>query len=183
MTFNSPDSENTHQSEKNNISKSKEVIVMFKKNKMLYGILALFIGFAMSFNSVNAQVTGEEEGVQTQNQVQGQVVDAETGQPLSDVTVAIEGMDQEATTDENGEFTFDNLEPNQGQQTQTEGGMGEQNPEEITFTINHEGYQEFSKTLRMDEIRQHTQQGQQQQSQMEDDLLKFELEPEQGDDY
>lgn len=152
------------------------------KNKMLYGLLALFVGFAMSFNTVNAQVTGEEEGIQTQNQVKGQVVDAETGQALNDVTVEIEGMDQEAITDENGEFTFDNLNPNEGQ-TQTEGGMGEQNPGEITFTINHEGYQEFSKTLRWDELRQQGQQGQQQQGQQQEDQLTFELEPEQGDDY
>lgn len=153
------------------------------KNKMLYGLLALFVGLAMSFNTVNAQVTGEEEGMQNQNQVKGQVVDAETGQPLSDVTVEIEGMDKNATTDENGEFTFDNLDPTQGQ-TQTEGGMGQQqNPQEITFTINHEGYQEFSKTLRMDELRQQGQQGQQQQGQQQDGQLTFELEPEQGNDF
>jgi hypothetical protein len=141
------------------------------KNKMIYGLLALFVGFTMSFNSVNAQVT-EEGDVNPQNSFTGQVVDAETGQALSEVTVKIEGMDKEATTDENGEFKFDNLNPDEGtQSTNTEGGMEEANPGEITFTINHEGYQEFSKTLRIDELRQEGQQAQ-------DERMKFKLEPE-----
>lgn len=155
----------------------KQVIVMFK-NKMLYGLLALFVGLTMSLNTVNAQVTGEED-IQSQNNISGEVVDAETGEALSDVTVMIEGMDDhEATTDENGEFTFENFDPTQ---TQTEGGMEEGNPSEITFTISHDGYQDFSKTLQLDELMQRNQ-GQEQQSQ-DDNPLRFELEPEEGDDY
>lgn len=166
-------------------------------NKLIYGLLILFVGFAMSLNTATAQVTGEQERqTQMQNQVQGEVVDAETDEPLSDVTVEIEGMNQEATTDENGQFTFENLEtsPQTGQTETQEGGMGEQqNQNEITFTIDHEGYEQFSKTLSMDEIRKHQdqqgqqgqqgqtgQQGQQAEQGQEENPLKFELEPEDG---
>lgn len=173
-------------------------------NKIIYGLLILFVGFAMSLNSATAQVTGEQERqTQTQNEVQGEVVDAESGEALSDVTVEIEGANQEATTDENGQFTFENLETQQTGQAETqEGGMGEQqNQNEITFTVDHEGYEQFSKSLSMDEIRQSAaqqgQQGQQGQTgqqgqqaeqgqQDKDNPLKFELKPkdkEGGDDY
>lgn len=166
-----------------NLIKQKQRYTVMINNKIIYGLLILFVGFAMSLNSATAQVTGEQEG-QMQNNVEGKVVDAETGQSISDVTVQIEGMNKEATTDENGEFSFENLE---GSQETTEGGMGEQqNPNEVTFTIDHEGYQQFSKTLQWDELRQQGQQGQQgqqrQQGQQgqENNQLTFELEPEQG---
>lgn len=142
---------------------------MFKNNKILYGIVALLFGFAMSFNTANAQVTAEPDTT-TQNQFIGKVVDASTGQPLSDVTVQVEGQDQEATTDENGQFTLSDL-----QSAVPSEGMEEMGGEtgEVTLRIEHEGYQPLSKSINPSEL---LSQGQQ----AEEDIMTFELEPEEG---
>jgi hypothetical protein len=41
--------------------------------------------------------------------LRGRVVDARTGKPIAKVRVIISGTDLSTTTDDNGEFTFDNL--------------------------------------------------------------------------
>lgn len=148
--------------------KKQKVIIMLK-NKIVYGVLALFVGFALSFSTVNAQVTGEEEG-QTMNQFKGKVVDASTGQPLSDVTVRVQGQDKKATTDQEGVFQFDNLSA-EGASTE---GMGEGG--EITIEIEHEGYETLSETISPGDLRS---QGQEQG--MQEDLKTFELQPKEGD--
>lgn len=154
---------------------------MLKNNKMLYGLLILFVGLAMSFNTATAQVTGEQETeTQQQNMLEGKVVDASNGQALSNVTVEVEGQDQEATTDEEGKFTIENL-GQQGQDQEQGMGIG---GDDITIRINHDGYQELTETISLDELRQGGQQeqGQQQQQGMqeEEDVRTFELEPEEG---
>lgn len=141
---------------------------MFKNNKILYGLVALVFGFAMSFSTVNAQVTGEQETA-TQNNFMGKVVDASTGQPLSDVTVQVEGQDQKATTDENGQFTLSNLQA--GATGETSEGMG---GGEITLRIEHEGYETLTETINPSDLGQ----GQGQEGQQ--DLKTFELEPKEG---
>lgn len=144
---------------------------MFKNNKIMYSLLALIMGVAMSFSTVNAQVTGEEQGA-TQNSITGQVVDAATGQPLSDVTVKVEGQDVEATTDENGQFTLNNLQAGMPPAEAEEGGMGGEAEGGITLQIDHEGYESFSRTIQPDEIAQQGVEG--------EDLLTLELEPKEG---
>lgn len=148
---------------------------MFKNKKIIYGFLALFIGFAMSLSTVNAQVTGDErQDTQTQNSFVGKVIDATTGQALSDVTVKIEGQDQEATTDEEGKFTFENLQSQASStDTDSEGGMGEVNTGEITIQIDHDGYQSLSETIRPEDLMQ--------QQSPDSEPMTFELEPEQED--
>jgi hypothetical protein len=141
---------------------------MLQKNKMLYGLLILFVGFAMSINTARAQVTGEDMEQQSQNAFKGVVVDASNGQPIADATVTVEGSDKEVTTDENGMFTIDLQAAGQGmQQGMEEGGMsGAQSG--VTLVITKEGYQELSKTI------------QPQQTAQDDQPTTFELEPEQG---
>lgn len=146
--------------------------------KMIYGLFILFVGLTMSFNVSVAQVTEDQEtGAQTS--FSAIVVDASNGQPLSDVTVKVKGTELEATTDQDGKFSFDNLNVPVG--TPSEPGSADFQSQEVTFEINHEGYKPFSKTLSMEEIRQHQQtQTQTQNQEMQDDsqLMRFELEPE-----
>lgn len=148
------------------------------KNKILYGLLILFVGIAMSTNLATAQVT-EEEGYQSQTATSfsGIVVDASTGQPLSDVTVRVKEQDLEATTDQDGKFTFDNLDLDM-QAEETEEGMGNLG---ITIEISHEGYQEFSQTISPDDIRNQSQGNmgdpEDPMAQSDENLMTFELEP------
>ncbi len=162
---------------------------MIKNNKILYGLLSMIVAIAFSLNTATAQETNQD--VTTSNAYKGKVVDATTDQPLPNVEVEIEG--QTVTTDDEGIFTFENLET----ETETEGvgaetqdrGVGS---DEIEIKINHEGYQELSETVSLQEMmdRGHAQ-GQEQQTQQQDeqefgqeqddDIKTFELEPE--EDY
>lgn len=149
---------------------------MIKNNKILYSIFTLFIGIALSFNTAIAQETNQD--VTTNNSFTGKVVDATTNQPLSNVEVEIEGQNQSATTDQDGKFTFDNLDVESQ-------GMASG---EIEIKINHEGYEELTETVSADELRQGAQeQGQEQQTQQreeqefgqeQEDVKTFELQPE-----
>jgi hypothetical protein len=141
--------------------------------KMIYGLLILFVGL-MSYNTSFAQV--EDQEMSTPLSFSAIVVDASNGQPLQDVTVKVKGTELEATTDQTGKFTFDNLEVPVG--TSSEPGSADFQGDEVTFEIDHEGYEPFSKTLSVDEIRQNQQQVQNQEMQDDSQLTRFELEPE-----
>lgn len=139
---------------------------MLQKNKMLYGLLILFVGFAMSFNTATAQVTGEDMGQQSQNAFKGKVVDASNGQPVANATVKVQGSDQEVMTDENGMFTINLMMSGQSGQSGQGGMSGGQSG--ATLVITKDGYQELSKTI------------QPKQSSNEGQPMTFELEPAQG---
>lgn len=151
--------------------------------KTIYGLFILFVGLTMSFNTSVAQVTEDQEMMNSPVSFSALVVDASTGEPIPDATVKVKGTELQAITDQTGKFTFDNLSVPVG----TPAGPGSDNfqSQEITFEINHEGYQPFSKTLSMEEIRQHQQtqpqtQTEDQEMEMQEDdsnLMKFELEP------
>jgi TonB dependent receptor/CarboxypepD_reg-like domain/TonB-dependent Receptor Plug Domain len=49
--------------------------------------------------------------ISTTATLRGRVVDARTGEPIAKVRVIVSGTDLTTTTDDNGEFTFDNLPP------------------------------------------------------------------------
>jgi len=49
----------------------------------------------------------------TTTSLRGRVVDARTGEPVAKVRVIVSGTDLTTTTDDNGEFTFENLPPGQ----------------------------------------------------------------------
>lgn len=162
---------------------------MIKNNKILYGLFTLFVGIALSFNTAIAQETNQD--VMTDNSFIGKVVDATTNQPLPNVEVEIEG--QTATTDQDGKFTFDNLDA-QSQGAQSEGvesqGVESQGMAsgEIEIKINHEGYEELTETVSADELRKGAHEGQEQRTQQqeeqefgqeqEEDVKTFKLQPE-----
>lgn len=152
---------------------------MLKNNKMLYGLLVLFVGLAMSFSTATAQVTGEEAETKAQKSFTGKVVNAVTGEALSDVTVEVEGQDVQATTGQDGKFTLENL-GTQGQGMGVSGG-------DITLRINHEGYEELTETISASELGQagqqqgQQQQGGQQQGMSQEEVRTFELQPKQGE--
>lgn len=168
---------------------------MFNKNKIIYGLFTLLVGFALSLNTAIAQETDQYET--SAKMFKGKVVDASTNQPLPNVEVEI--MDQTATTDQDGIFTFENLDTKaqdaetQGvetQDTQTQ-GMGS---DEVEIKISHEGYEELSESVSVDELlaqaTERAQTGQDQQTQQQDegfgqeqeDIKTFELQPE-NEDY
>ncbi len=157
---------------------------MFKNNKIIYGLVALFVGVAMSFSTVNAQVTGEEQQeATTQNSITGKVVDAQTGQPLNDVTVEVEGQDQQSITDEDGRFTLDLHSGVSGEMDEM-GETMEESSGEITIRIDHDGYESFSETIRPEDWAQQRAEGAVEGAEGEENMLTFELQPkEQGDDY
>lgn len=81
--------------------------------------------------------------------LEGSVVDAHSDEPLANVTVRILELDKKAETDEDGEFSFQHINPD-GKNT------------EVTLHTSHEGYKEFSTTIQLDETSK----------------IKLELEPE-----
>ncbi len=112
------------------------------------------------------------------------MVDASTGQPLSDVTVRVEGQDQEATTDENGQFTLSNLQSGVSGEMGETGETMEEGSGEITIQIEHEGYESFSETIRPEDWAQQGAEGAVEGVEGEESGLTFELQPkEEGGDY
>lgn len=66
----------------------------------------------------------------TQGGVTGEVVDASTGEALSDIEISVEESGETATTDSDGRFTLENLEP----------GMH-------TLNVEADGYETWSQTV------------------------------------
>lgn len=98
---------------------------IFRK-KVLYSMLMLIIGIAM----VSTQAIAQEG----EAQLTGQVVDASTQEAVSGAQVTLQGEDQEATTDENGSFTFESLSPGS-----------------YTITASAEGYQDWEQEVEITE--------------------------------
>lgn len=73
------------------------------KKEVLFSALMLILGITMVSNRAIAQ-----ENVPAN--LYGTVVDS-TMQPLADIEVRIQGLDKAVTTDEQGRFSFDRLEP------------------------------------------------------------------------
>lgn len=78
--------------------------MQFAKKEILLSALALMLGIFMISTPAVAQ-----EGSESQ-QLSGTVVDDSTDQGLSGIEVTIEGLGETATTDEEGNFSFDNLQ-------------------------------------------------------------------------
>lgn len=148
---------------------------MLHKNNMIYGLLILFVGFAMSFSTATAQVTGEDMESQAQNAFTGIVVDASNGQPIANATVKVEGTDKETTTDENGRFTLENLAASgeQGMEGMEQGMEGAAQGG-VTLVISADGYQELSESI------QPQAQAQEGGQAVQSEPQTFELEPKQG---
>lgn len=74
-------------------------------------------------------------GIQAQAQdaqggITGEVVDASTGEALSDIQITVEESGESATSDSDGKFTIENLEP----------GM-------YTLNVEANGYERWSQTV------------------------------------
>ncbi len=109
-------------------------------NSTILGVLIICISLAVSFNTASAQQVDTTQT--TQNTIEGTVLDASNGQALANVTVEIPRHNEKAQTDEQGKFSFENLD----QATGTTG--------EITLVVNHDGYQKLSKTVRVESSKQ-----------------------------
>jgi iron complex outermembrane receptor protein len=97
-------------------------MVLLKK-RALFSAIMLIAAFAMASTPVIAQE-------QSAPPLSGTVIDASTQQALSGVEVEIEGLDQSATTDSEGNFSFENIEPGA-----------------YTVTIEADGYEEWEKEV------------------------------------
>lgn len=99
---------------------------IFKK-KTLFSALILIIGVAMFSTQAVAQEKGEVE-------LSGQVVDASTQEAVSGAQVTLQGKDKEATTGEDGSFTFESLSSGT-----------------YTVTVTAEGYQDWEQDVEVTE--------------------------------
>lgn len=79
-------------------------------------------------------IQAEAHSVVFEGEISGAVIDAATGEALSGVEVRIEENGESAETNEDGEFSLDNLEP----------GI-------YTLFIEEEGYEEWSQTIEVTE--------------------------------
>jgi len=77
---------------------------------MISRALTVILVFASSFVAVPALQAAIPQ-ISTTTSLRGRVVDARTGEPIAKVRVIVSGTDLTTTTDNNGEFTFDNLPP------------------------------------------------------------------------
>ncbi|PAU93222.1 hypothetical protein CK503_12420 [Aliifodinibius salipaludis] len=72
--------------------------------KAFFSALVMIIGIAMFTNPVMAQEQGEAE-------LSGEVVDASSQEAISGAQLVLQGVDKEATTGEDGSFTFEMVSP------------------------------------------------------------------------
>jgi len=101
---------------------------MFNRKFMFKLFATLLMGiFAISIHNAQAQDNSQDQG---QAKLIGTVIDSTTSKPVADVTVSLDGQDKEATTDQNGQFMFNDLSAG-------------------TYTVNIEadGYEAYSKDV------------------------------------
>ena len=82
-------------------------MLRFKKLSLLTVLIALFLGF--SITSSYAQTKDMAEKPET-HKLKGKVVDAESGETLSQVKVNIVGKEKTDKTNKKGTYTFDRLQ-------------------------------------------------------------------------
>lgn len=99
---------------------------MFNK-KILFSALILMLGLAMFSTETIAQE-------QTEANLSGEVVDASTQEAISGVQLTLEGADKEATTSEDGSFTFEMV-----------------NAGTYTLTATADGYEDWEKEVEVTE--------------------------------
>lgn len=94
-------------------------------------VVFLFLFMIVSFFMISSPVFAQER---TEVSLSGKVVDSSTEQSLSGVEVNIEGMDESARTDEEGNYHFDTLQPGN-----------------YTITVETEGYETWEKEVELTE--------------------------------
>lgn len=99
-----------------------------KRCVTMSSLFVLLIGLILMPLEISAQDIESQQMAAAQ--INGQVIDAQTESPIPNVRVEMPVVGKTATTDEEGNFTFENL-----------------NPGKYTLEINHEGYEQFSKEV------------------------------------
>jgi len=98
-------------------------------------MLSVLVAITISLIGIQAQAQIVDDQEQdTDAAVSGFVVDAATGEALSGVEVKLEDNGESAETNEEGEFTLENLEPGS-----------------YTLIVEEEGYEEWSQTIEVTE--------------------------------
>lgn len=103
---------------------------MFSNKINIFVALTLFIGMLFTATAVQAQAANQGQATI----LTGKVMDAETGQPVSGVTVEIEGIEKKSDTNKRGMFSFSELQPGSH-----------------TIIIEADGYKKFTKEVDLNE--------------------------------
>lgn len=90
-------------------------------------IMAVFVGSAFA-------VTADKQVVLEDAHISGYVWDAVSETPVAGIDVKIEGHDLKATTNEEGYFSFETLEPG-----------------EYTLKVEHEGYETYEQVFTVED--------------------------------
>jgi hypothetical protein len=107
-----------------NQAKLKKRLIMF--TKMLTPIILIIAVLAGSAFAVNP----DKPAVLEEGHLSGYVWDAATETTIADIEVRIAGHDLKATTNEEGYFSFETLEPG-----------------EYTIVVEHDGYEEYEQVV------------------------------------
>jgi hypothetical protein len=98
----------------------KEKATVIVDEESLYNILEVFAkDYGLTFNRINDQIVVKKNKGQTENLVtateggtiKGKITDAKTGEPLIGANVTVKGTKRGASTDLNGSYTIDNVNP------------------------------------------------------------------------
>lgn len=103
---------------------------MFNVKFIISAIVAIAIGLIGI--QAEAQIADPQESQEAS--VSGTVVDASTGDALSGIQVQVEESEETAESNQEGEFSFENLEPGSH-----------------TLTVEEDGYEEWSQTIQVSE--------------------------------
>lgn len=116
-------------------TKQQESLMNYKKHLLLSAFFVLAAGITA------IQVQAQQPGLQQQDQdqgkkIKGEVVDATTGEPVEHVEISLSETEKTAMTGEEGEFSFEELEPGT-----------------YTVEVKADGYEEWSQTVEVAEDR------------------------------
>lgn len=76
----------------------------FFKKQLFFSLLVVIVGLAM----ISTQAFAQDD---VQAELSGQAVNADTQEPVSGANITLVNEDEETTTDEDGSFSFEELDP------------------------------------------------------------------------
>jgi len=103
-------------------------------------LMSLFVAIAIGLLGVQVEaqaVDHDDRDKDKDKEISGVVVDAATGEALSGIEIKLEENGESAETNEEGEFTLENLEPGS-----------------YTLIVEQEGYEEWSQTVEVGDERE-----------------------------
>lgn len=104
---------------------------MFQRKSLISAVLVVLIaGLTLPTSKAEVPAPEAHKAEIAAVTLSGVVVDATTDRPVANVNVKVPVTGEEAKTDKNGKFTFENM-----------------NPGRYTIQINHMGYKKFSKRV------------------------------------